>query len=950
MSLRRFLTRLIWVCLLPLVGLAAYLAVNEVFGVRSDMDLQATNLAKNFATATDNLLVARVSALRMLAMSPHADHPSDWGELYQEAQGFRAGFGGHVILADLSMRMLFNTRVPFGDPLPVLPTPKGHQAARIAMETGKPAVGDVFRGPIANDELIAVAVPGLREGKVVFLVLATFETRQFQDRIGLLALPSGWSGTLLDGNGEVIGRNAPQDRNMATSSDGARRFAVKSAVSPWTVVIEIPRDIYRAPVFEAAATLAGAILAAALAGYLGGSLASRELGESVASLAKSPAPGTPTSRITEIAAVRSLLDDQAKKRLTAETGQRASDEKLLLFIQNAPAAIAMFDREMRYVAYSRRWLSDYGLGEQELAGRSQYEIFPDLPERWKEIYRRCLAGATEICDEDPFPRADGLVDWVRWEVHPWRTSKGDVGGIIIFSEVITGRKQAEEALREAERQAHIDSEKFRKIFRAAPLPMSIADGKTRVLVDANDAYCALFGYAREEVIGRTTVDFDSWVDSSDRDAMIERLNSFASVREFASRRRLRSGEVRDVIINTDSIELAGEARTLAVLNDVTERTRAEAQVRESQQRLYNLIESAMDAIVTVDEEQRVSIFNLAAEEMFGYSVREIQGEPLDILIPERLRTAHREDIKEFGKTAVSSRMMGALNAVSGLRKSGETFSLEASISQHVASGRRFFTAILRDITERVRAEDEVRRLNEGLERRVRERTAELEAANSELEAYDYTVVHDLRAPLNRILGFAEILVDKHAEGLDAAGREVVGRISNAGQQMEQLVTDLLELSTVARGELVRGPVDLGALAQSVGDALAAADPRRNVEFVVAPDLHERADARLVRVVLENLVNNAWKFTSKTPAARIEIGSEERDGIRVFFVRDNGPGFDASKADQLFTPFKRLHSSTDFAGTGVGLATVQRIVRRHGGRAWAEGEIGRGATFYFTLSP
>ena len=265
------------------------------------------------------------------------------------------------------------------------------------------------------------------------------------------------------------------------------------------------------------------------------------------------------------------------------------------------------------------------------------------------------------------------------------------------------------------------------------------------------------------------------------------------------------------------------------------------------------------------------------------------------------------------------------------------------------AGKPCTLAVLNDVTERVRAEDEVRRLNEDLERRVRERTAELKAANSELEAYDYTVVHDLRAPLNRILGFAEILVDKHAQGLDAAAREVVGRISNAGQQMEQLVTDLLELSTVARGELVRGPVDLGALAQSVGDALRAADPGRDVELVVAPDLHERADARLVRVVLENLVNNAWKFTSKTPAARIEVGAEERDGIRVFFVRDNGPGFDASKADQLFTPFKRLHSSADFAGTGVGLATVQRIVRRHGGRAWAEGEIGRGATFHFTLS-
>jgi PAS domain S-box-containing protein len=518
-----------------------------------------------------------------------------------------------------------------------------------------------------------------------------------------------------------------------------------------------------------------------------------------------------------------------------------------------------------------------------------------------------------------------------------------------LTRLITRRKHAEEALREAERQAHIDSEKFRKVFCAAPLPMSITDGQTRALIDVNDAYCELFGYTREEMIGRTTIELGTWVDPPEHAAMIERRNASEKVREFVSQRRLRSGAVRDVVINTDPIELAGKPCTLAVLNDVTERNRAEAQMRESQQRLHNLIESAMDAIVTVDEEQHISIFNLAAEEMFGYSAEELQGQPLDILIPERFRAAHREDIEAFGKTRVSRRGMGARSPVKGLRKNGEVFPLETSISQHVAGGHRFFTAILRDITERVRAEDEVRQLNEDLERRVRERTAELEAANSELEAYDYTVVHDLRAPLNRIRGFTGIL-EEHAGSLSGTGRDMVGRIATTGEQMDQLVTDLLEFSTIARGELLRVFVDMSALARSVGDTLQAAESGRDVEIVVSPNLHERADARLVRVVLENLVNNAWKFTSKTPGARIEVGSKADDGIQVFFVRDNGPGFDASKADQLFTPFKRLHSSAEFKGTGIGLATVQRIVRRHGGRAWAESEIGRGATFYFTLSP
>ena len=370
---------------------------------------------------------------------------------------------------------------------------------------------------------------------------------------------------------------------------------------------------------------------------------------------------------------------------------------------------------------------------------------------------------------------------------------------------------------------------------------------------------------------------------------------------------------------------------------MTERKEAENALRESEGRFRAVIQAATDSIVGANGVGEIVFFNPAAEATFGYRSDDILGKPLWHLMPERYRDAHRKGLERYTSTG-EAHVMGKTVELWGRRKDGTEFPLELSLSTWKMTEGSFYTGIIRDISERKQAEEQ-------LEHSV----AALEAANREIEAFSHSLAHDLRNPLMIVTNFSHLLYESLHDSLGEQEAEDLRRVRDAGQHMVHIIDDLRDLADVNRAEISRVEVDLSATGQDVVDELRILVPDRDVAFEAEAGIKAFGDETLLRILLTNLLQNAWKYTGPTDDPRIELGVAENEGdVPTYHVRDNGIGFDNADNEVIFEAFHRLHTRGEYAGSGLGLATVERIVSRHGGRVWAEGIPGEGAVFRFTL--
>jgi PAS domain S-box-containing protein len=386
---------------------------------------------------------------------------------------------------------------------------------------------------------------------------------------------------------------------------------------------------------------------------------------------------------------------------------------------------------------------------------------------------------------------------------------------------------------------------------------------------------------------------------------------------------------------------------LALVKDIDTQRRSEEEHRRTEQHFRLLVETAQEGIWTIDTEWRTTYVNRYLTELLGYTPEEMRGRHIfDFMDEEERPASHEALVQEVTdhKTVHRDRRFR--------RKDGTTLWTHIAATPMFDEHGRYTgsLAMVTDISRRREAEEQVRQLNTELERRIAERTAQLEFSNHELESFAYSVAHDLRSPLRSIASFSDALVEDCAAQLDDTGKDYLRRITGGARRMAELIDGLLALSRVNSTELKSRECDLSLKARAVLEQFQEQQPERQVKVRIQDGLTARGDPHLLLAVLENLLGNAWKFTREKPVAEIEFSAtQDGKGQYTYVVRDNGAGFDMAYRDKLFGVFQRLHTQREFEGTGIGLATVQRILRRHGGRIWGEGQPGQGASFFFTLN-
>ena len=510
-----------------------------------------------------------------------------------------------------------------------------------------------------------------------------------------------------------------------------------------------------------------------------------------------------------------------------------------------------------------------------------------------------------------------------------------IEGIIINLRDITERKKAEQIIRESE-------EKFRILTESTPTAVMLYQNNKWIY--ANPAASTISGYSNEELL---SMNFWDLVHSDDRQTVLDqgmkRQKGESGTSRYTLRVIAKDGSLKWVDLSGATITIGGGPAGIVSVMDITENRKSEEALRERDERFRKLSAHVPGLIYQfLGRRDGTYCFPFATESihnLFGCSpedVREDMGPVTGVIYKDDL-----ERLFQSFKESWKKRNMWELEFRVQLPGQPVKWYFGHATPEKLPDGNILSHGYISDITERKKHEEEILQLNETLEEKVKERTAEL-------EAFSYSVSHDLRAPLRTIDGFGQALLEEYENKLDDQGKSYLSRIKRATNNMGSLIEDMLKLSRISRSEMDMLPVNLSVIARSICDELINSQPDRIADITIADNLTDSADPRLMRVMLENILGNAWKFTGKKEKTEIEVGATVRNDQKVYFVRDNGAGFDMERSKKMFAPFQRFHSVDEFPGTGIGLAIVNRIIGRHEGHVWAESHPGQGTTIYFTL--
>lgn len=619
-----------------------------------------------------------------------------------------------------------------------------------------------------------------------------------------------------------------------------------------------------------------------------------------------------------------------------QAGKRESLQLFEQFFLQNPLAAAYIDLDYNTINVNPQFERLFGCEKQAVVGKNVDDLL--VPDELRlEAQNLDEKIEKEFISVDTVrKRIDGSLIPVAISAGPLSVGGTTTGYICLYGD-ISQRKEAEEALKESEERYKSLAENLNVgVYRNTP-------GPTGEFIEANPALVKMFGYENKEEFLAISV-ADLYLHSEERKKFNEKMLvvGFVKNEEFVFKKK----DGKTFIGSVTAVALKDEEGRInfydGMIEDVTERKRARAELERSYSLLQATLESTADGILVVDGEGRIVSFNQKFKELWRIpdSVLESRddSQAIDYVLSQLINP---DDFLGKVKELYSQPEAESYDILEF--KDGrifERYSRPQRLGGHVV-GRVWS---YRDITDRKGTEIDLRESCEHLERRTRELTA----VNAELESFSHSVSHDLRAPLWRIDNFTEVLEGEYLNSLDEKGRDAVRRLRAASKQALQLTDALLKLSKVTTANLKKEEIDISLFATEIIDSLKAEDQERKVEFLKKNTLLCGGDPDLIRVALENLLGNAWKFTGRKKKAKIELGVSEDNHKKTFFVRDNGAGFDPTQKEKLFVPFQRLHGENEFAGVGIGLATVQRIIHRHGGRIWADGKVGKGATFYFTL--